>query len=1147
MSFFLHHECTRVPVTAVASCGTLLVAAEGPFLRFYGASDTHFISSQRVFKAQTIHGIAVYSEQHDHVTRLIVWGGRCVRALEVRPHSLEQSRTETLTVSLSDMISAPDWIIDLAPRPISLDELEYQDAIFAAVTAHNALLQLSIECRHGDRISSRSHFTVSIIELTTSTRSILYSAHLFWDSPNTLLVVAGTAFGEIMYWSWSQDGSDAPVSRTHRIFTGHEGSIFGVRISKELPSECCQKLRRLIASCSDDRTIRIWDVSDVVPSEKNGNSDEDSEATRTRHTGFNNESFDASPSTNIACLAIGWGHTSRIWAVRFLETSPCSGSLYLQSAGEDATARIWELVSSTSLDRRTTYTLSQVDCAAHHSGKNLWASDVSRDLKSVQYTICGGADSKITASSLPQSAQATNLRPRVALGEYTIEDVLTLSEPFFVESKQVATQDKQKFSKKTEFFRSYCFVDTDTFLLTTNSGKVLLASLSEETKTDPSGLLAGSTCVATLDELAGYSVCTSGSVPGLAFITGKKGGIYVFHKGTSTLKNIYDAAGKIGDMLTTDMSGGDGDKRLKLLVIIVGQPQAHLLFLDIASDSQVSRDITIPIDFGTGSLITSMEYVTVPGRSFTFLGFRRGTIAIYENHDSGIQTGEATMMYVIESAHTHETVTCMKWVSSSLDSLIGHLISTGRDGRLIIHQLDLSVKSVQLVSRLTMPIGPNIEGLYFQKGHLMIHGFSSKNWVLYDVTAEEEVMGVETGGAHRSWAYQPSPSSHGGILVWTRASSMHICRQTELSHVVIRSGGHGREVKAVAISNKCSDRSHSPLIATGAEDTDIKIFEYINGGLICKTTLRKHTTGIQHLQWSHDGRYLFSSGGCEEFYIWRICDLPSNLGVGIVCEHEYVPESEHADLRIMSFDVRSRGPVYIIAMVFSDSSTKLYQFSPKSSVGLIPLARGIYFTSCLTQCTFLPDQSILTVSTDGHAVVWPLHCEGSLGQASTLSWKHPTRIHQNASKAMATYDVDEGTMLIVSGGDDGSLALMTVSNVQDSKTLFASPPVLVSRAHASALTSCAIVTYPVLGRTFILTSGTDEWVRLWEVKHLKTSSDVKTMSSIPNIEVIRLGKVKTNVADVSSMAVLDTSDESARVLLCGVGMEVIRLEWDGDS
>jgi hypothetical protein len=54
------------------------------------------------------------------------------------------------------------------------------------------------------------------------------------------------------------------------------------------------------------------------------------------------------------------------------------------------------------------------------------------------------------------------------------------------------------------------------------------------------------------------------------------------------------------------------------------------------------------------------------------------------------------------------------------------------------------------------------------------------------------------------------------------------------------------------------------------------------------------------------------------------------------------------------------------------------------------------------------------------------------------------------------------------------------------------------------------------------------------------------------LTIRRLKKVKTNVADVSSMAVLDGEDAGGggmvtRVLICGVGMEVVRVEWDANN
>lgn len=108
-----------------------------------------------------------------------------------------------------------------------------------------------------------SSLCLDITELTAASRSILYSAHLLWESSNCILIAAGTAFGEIMYWSWSKSAQGDAITQIHQVFLGHEGSIFDVHISKELQRGCCGNLKRVIASCSDDRTIRLWDVSNM--------------------------------------------------------------------------------------------------------------------------------------------------------------------------------------------------------------------------------------------------------------------------------------------------------------------------------------------------------------------------------------------------------------------------------------------------------------------------------------------------------------------------------------------------------------------------------------------------------------------------------------------------------------------------------------------------------------------------------------------------------------------------------------------------------------------------------------------------------------------------------------------------------------------
>jgi hypothetical protein len=196
-------------------------------------------------------------------------------------------------------------------------------------------------------------------------------------------------------------------------------------------------------------------------------------------------------------------------------------------------------------------------------------------------------------------------------------------------------------------------------------------------------------------------------------------------------------------------------------------------------------------------------------------------------------------------------------------------------------------------------------------------------------------------------------------------------------------------------------------------------------------------------------------------------------------------------------------------------------------------------------------------------VFWPLPSSATSAPLSTgiatLAWKQPLLIHQNNSQTMDKHSTALGTLL-VSGGDDGALAFVLVkrdpgsistctpTGEAEQRDIYAAPPVLVSRAHASAVTACAILSAPRAGsdaeraeqRLFVLTSGNDEWVRLWSVQ-------IDDADEGDAVTVKRLERCKTSVADVSSMAVLGYDGRDARVVVCGVGMEVIKVELGGEG
>ena len=226
---------------------------------------------------------------------------------------------------------------------------------------------------------------------------------------------------------------------------------------------------------------------------------------------------------------------------------------------------------------------------------------------------------------------------------------------------------------------------------------------------------------------------------------------------------------------------------------------------------------------------------------------------------------------------------------------------------------------------------------------------------------------------------------------------------------------------------------------------------------------------------------------------------------------------------------------------------KVYAYAPENAVKWQPLAKGIYSSSCLTQCMFLSADRILSTGTDGHAIVWPLHygiqqsTANMSGEMKILHWKRSTNIHQNSSKVIASH-VRAAARLVVSGGDDGSLAFWLACTTSSQ---FLCPPVLLQRAHASAVTACIIMEQN--SRLFIVTSGNDQWVKLWEVvvdESVNEASNKEVIFMEYGLDVKRHQKIKTGVADVSCMAAWDADDDGlhTRVLLCGVGMEVVRVE-----
>lgn len=554
-------------------------------------------------------------------------------------------------------------------------------------------------------------------------------------------------------------------------------------------------------------------------------------------------------------------------------------------------------------------------------------------------------------------------------------------------------------------FKGYAWVNEDCFITSTERGKLLVGTLSKRKEFSNGHNYTGSNLPTVtwekrgqLNELESSCIMASTRSGETTVLCGNGGMIYMYQR-YEQIYPVAKIAGKVVCLSAQTISSSSHhlsqeENKVPFTIAIfascLGSSTAHALTIghkrlspiDNQNFSEGRKTIeivqTVLLDLPAKLVATSSFFVD--SQNLLVLGSRSGRLTIYDllAHKSS----PVTCTYISENIHGHgeDAITSIELVPTATSGPFSedlYILTTGRDGRFSVHQIFVkrvdqkeAYISLQTVHTCAPPFGPNIEGTRFVEGSndLLLWGFRSKHFVVWNETQKTEVMTVNCGGASRNWAYSPRiDGSGGGSFVWTKASICKVQSQAQASHEVVQHGGHGREIKTMAISPLLIGESGHSIryIATGAEDTAIRIFSHDAGytpdrdkSFKCLGIFTNHKTGIQQVKWSPDGNYLFSAAGLEEFLIWRVRSVPC-IGVGMFCEAQFPPVTESCDLRIMDFDIievdyengENEGPTrheYVLSLVYSDSSVRVryrYQIllltpadSPRSTI-TIPQTR----------------------------------------------------------------------------------------------------------------------------------------------------------------------------------------------------------------
>jgi hypothetical protein len=133
-------------------------------------------------------------------------------------------------------------------------------------------------------------------------------------------------------------------------------------------------------------------------------------------------------------------------------------------------------------------------------------------------------------------------------------------------------------------------------------------------------------------------------------------------------------------------------------------------------------------------------------------------------------------------------------------------------------------------------------------------------------------------------------------------------------------------------------------------------------------------------------------------------------------------------------------------------------------------------------------------------------------------------------------EVTDSTWLVASGGDDNALGI-TILNMHDETSEFATSALIVPSAHAAAINAIALIADLDQGsrastrKIYAVTASNDQVVKLWEVTLDSRKAGTK------GISLRTIGRYSSSVADIAGLAVF-RKDVQLKILVSGVGTEM---------
>ncbi|XP_043563560.1 WD repeat-containing protein 6 isoform X2 [Chiloscyllium plagiosum] len=1111
------------PITALQFVGDMLVSGEGASVNLYTLNSANGYErklSCNVLQNYCVHGIKPWPlHVQTNSSRLAVFGAKGLIVLE-----LESCAREPKLQRIGQLHELHDWIWDLQWLESDCES----DLYFGLALGHNSVVLCDYKARR------------TLREVHCDVKCILYSACFVGHNWDELILISGTVFNQLVLWRMEGPTNEDGRVQTERRISGHSGVIFSIHYLEK---------NGVLASASDDRSIRLWEVGNLHQALNGGDGEVDS----------------------VQCLLRLYGHQSRVWSVRLMEDR-------IISIGEDSACIVWS------------YDGDIIDCFKGHKGRSVRALAVNEDKG---WLVTGGADSGIRLWKIQGKKAEGMAIIQLKCGEICkrgTPKALTLADPTLL---LVLTDAGSIYS--------YC--------LASGQWKLIMEDASYQSY----GLLAvrrlGNGCV----------VCAVGNIDGWVKIFTLSEPVEMLenrvHQGKVHSLGWASQEGQSPDECHLFSSGADGimiwrvvsckgdrvvsvaEKCRYLLPLckhrwhtsVVFLSEAHLLVcgdrrgsLLLYSCAGRDRDKQQRLSEGSVDVVVSDD---------TAGGYRQGR---FLPGSPGIvsQPDCEGPLSILPGLHGKLGVTSVLFHD-------GFIYSTGRDG--YYRQLTVEDKKLKLLrSQRTCKGMDWLERLLATpEGDLLVLGFHSTNFVLWNAKTSEKLLCIPCGGGHRSWSYCNSPTNE--FFAYIKSGDIFICQGNsgDCSRTVIKECMHGRELTCVRFVKRLESSAAGPIsiMATGSEDTTVNILAvYESSGHVSKlTTVDDHISSVRTIAVTGSCRagngdssssVLFSAGGRAELQSYCLLIRHVDGGAPLSCQVEHLashrlaedwehkknrhrmlkmdPETRYMSIVVVdteaNFRTASISLCHFLAAACSDGSVRLFLVD-ECKRKIILLAESFYHQRCVLKLqtfTFQPTTRgrvfLCSAATDGRIVFWDI--SGTIEKAKMATtlpeggcrpWvlEVPCLVlnaHQCGVNGLHIRCLDPGRYLLASGGDDNAVRVWTIAvraagsedsaaSVEASEEQYVDAGVSVrvtegprvDSAHAAHVTGVKVLSPRLLASVSI-----DQRLTHWELS---------------DRGLCFLDSTCCHVADVADMENWKGANSGTHLYaLCGHGLQILRYQ-----